>query len=668
MEKKIKTLRVILMIGTIVLLIAGISFLFVTSVEPWVRTLTMGLISLVLLFLSIYEEYIMKFKGDSITSYVFSNISIGITYLCIAAYRLFGEWFSLAGDGSMIYISGFFLLIALLILIASVKYKVYKLIELSVWLIIISVAFLLKHFEVDDLYIYFGLIIITLLNNIIRLTSYGKWATFAILLFGIPYLFHGNELFAMLVGLIMLANIIAIFYKTKKVIIPFIFLYLLLLPFISKSCINEFITLLIALGLDMIFVGTNVFEKDNIKSGNYVIYKIFLQLSLLIMLVLYKIEGPFLFIVPTVIFIPSLINSLLLKDEAERYILPFKLFYFVAAICYNLPFDFMKDYLSWFIADMTVMLFYFLTNKKNYRIPAIIILVFTNIICLASNSLIGSIIFTIMFAFNFYLVYISEPEGKIPLTIAFILQGICSIALKENMCPESLIAVALMYGIFICITFKNKVLFAASLFGFVISVSSYLNYIGLDNLYVGLITHTLTFIALVLYQFICVETEKGKAVFLSVTLALHVAFLLLWPGNVLLKVLALVESIFMLLFSIKNDEHKSLFDVGIVGVIVSLLFILGTFESLPKSLYLIIVAMSIIIITPILIHRYIKKQKQEALLKPVEEKKEEVVETPQEEPKKRTKKTQTTNNFCPQCGSKLLPDSSFCSECGSKLK
>ena len=264
-----------------------------------------------------------------------------------------------------------------------------------------------------------------------------------------------------------------------------------------------------------------------------------------------------------------------------------------------------------------------------------------------------------MFTIDFYIVYVKEPNGKIPLTVAFIFQGLVSIPLKESMCPESLIAVALMYGIFICITLKNKALFAASLFGFVISVSSYLNYIGLDNLYVGLITNTLVFIALIVYQFVCVETEKGKSLFLGITSGIHMVYLLIIPGNVLLKVLALVESIFLLLFSIKNDEHRGLFDEGIIFVIASLLFILGTFESLPKSLYLIIVAMSIIIITPILIHRYIKKQKQEELNKPKEEVKEE---------KKTVKKIEYKNNFCPECGTKIDDKSKFCSNCGNKIK
>ena len=671
MEKKIKTLRVILMIGTIVLLIAGLSFLFVSSIEPWIRTLTMTLITLVFLILSIYEEYLMKFKGDSIVSYVFANVSVGITYLCISAYKLFGDWFSLSGDGQMIYIAGFFILVAILVLISSVRYKVYKLIELSVWLMIIAIAFILKYFNVDDICIYLVLIVVTLLNNIIRLTPYGKWATFAILLFGIGYLFNNNELFAMLVGLTMIANIIAIFFKTKKVLIPFILLYVLLIPFIAHTCINYFLALLIVLGLDIILIGTKAFNKETNINPNYIIYKIFLQFALIITILIAKVEGPFLFIVPTTIFIPSLIESLLLKDEAERYIIPFKTFYFVFAICYNLPFVFMKNYMALFITNMAILLIYFITSKKAYKVPCILLLVIINMWGLAGDDLITSIVFTIMFALDFYIVYVKEPDGKIPLTIAFILQGICAISLKESMCPESLIAVALMYGIFICITIKNKALFAASLFGFVLSVSSYLNYIGLDSLYLGLITHTLTFVALLLYQFICAETEKGKALFLGITVGIHILFLLLWPGNVLLKVLALVEAIFLLLFSIKNDEHRGLFDVGMIGVVASLLFILGTFESLPKSLYLIIVAMAIIIITPILIHKYVKKQKQEALLHPKEEEKEEVqpqTEEVQQVVKTRGRKKAVANNFCPMCGTKLIPDSAFCSECGHKIK
>ena len=53
MEGKINRLKTILIIGTIILFLAGVSFLFVKSVDNYMKTITMGLISGVLVYLLI---------------------------------------------------------------------------------------------------------------------------------------------------------------------------------------------------------------------------------------------------------------------------------------------------------------------------------------------------------------------------------------------------------------------------------------------------------------------------------------------------------------------------------------------------------------------------------------------------------------------------------------
>ena len=665
MEKKIKTLRVVLLIGTIILFIGGLSFLFVSSINPWIRALTMLLITGVLLFLSLYEEFIFKFKGDSITSYVFANISACISFLCIAAYRLFGEWFSLAGDGVYIYLASFMALIALLLLIAAVKYKVYKLIELTIWFILIAIAFVLKHFEIDEIYILGGLITVTLIKNIIKLTQFSKWVTFALLFFSLLYFKNDNNIMACIIALLTLANTLVLLYKSKASQIVFVLFLPIPLVVLSHTCFEPFVGLLIASAIDLLLIGTKATKLED-NNGAYPFLKITYQLTYLFIIVLSKLTGPYVYIVPSVVLATALIEVLAFKDEGEKWILSTKLFYFLYAIVYNLPFSFMDSYFALFVGNIGVLLIYLLSNNKSYRITSIILLFLINTVgaFIFPENLVAQIMMIIMFAIDFYVLYVKDEKLKILFTIAFILYGIIKLPILYVSCQEALIAAAAMYGLFICITIKNKALFASSLFGFLISVSLYLKYVGLSEPYLSLVANTLAYIALVVYQFICVDTEKGKSTFLGVTNGIHIVIMLFWPHNVLLKVFALVEAIVLIVFSMKNDEHKGLFDVGLVGVIASLLFILGTFDSLPKSLYLIIVAMTIIVTIPILITRYIKKAKSE----PKEEVK---VEPKKEEVKEEVKPSTDTkeeNKFCSECGSKLLPNSAFCSECGHKIK
>ena len=102
------------------------------------------------------------------------------TYISTGFYGLFGKWFSVLGDGDIVFFGTIFFVAALLVLISAVKYKVYKLIELSIWLTIIGVAFIIGHFDVDGKYIMITLLSLALIKNVVNFNNYSRWLTFVI--------------------------------------------------------------------------------------------------------------------------------------------------------------------------------------------------------------------------------------------------------------------------------------------------------------------------------------------------------------------------------------------------------------------------------------------------------------------------------------------------------
>ena len=219
MENKVKTLKTLLTIGAVILLIAGISFQFASTVEDYVRVITMGLISGVFIYLSIYESKGLDYKSGSIVSHIFACVGFLITFISIGAQELLGEWFSFDGDGAFIYLACCFFLIALLIAISAVRYKVYKLVELSVWISVIGAIMISFFFNADGYVAMTILLGVLLINNIFRMSAFSKWFTIGIT---VPVLLMicNNEVFITTTLVIsLIANLLFIIFKEKKTVL-----------------------------------------------------------------------------------------------------------------------------------------------------------------------------------------------------------------------------------------------------------------------------------------------------------------------------------------------------------------------------------------------------------------------------------------------------------------
>jgi uncharacterized OB-fold protein len=79
-------------------------------------------------------------------------------------------------------------------------------------------------------------------------------------------------------------------------------------------------------------------------------------------------------------------------------------------------------------------------------------------------------------------------------------------------------------------------------------------------------------------------------------------------------------------------------------------------------MYLILIGLTIVIITPLIINKYTKLNEELKLKEEEERKKRE------EEIKKLQKNKNYKLNYCPDCGTQVKDTYAFCSKCGRKIR
>ena len=655
MEGKINRLKAILIIGTIILFIAGLSFLFVKTVDNYIKTTTMLLIAGVLGYLSFYEENNLKLKGTSILTHVFSCLSVFFSYITISAYKYFGSWFALTGDGYKLFIATLFIVVGLLLVVSAVRYKVYKLIELSIWFGLVAAAFIIMQFEVDVRFVLIALLLFTLGKNIFKFTNYSRWVTLILSLFSILSIFDTTEVLAVAVSVLIIVNVLYLVFTNDKVqVFPIIIIGLNLIG-LSIVFTHSFVFFIIA---SVIEIAINYFKRvKNLESGIFV--KIVFNILYLVLMAS-SYNATFKYSVPAVYLLTSLINIFVNKDYMEEYLLPFKSLYFIVFELNNLSYDFFKEYIIVFISNIVILLMYFMAKKKSVKYTNLVLLGLINLFTVlrVSTAVFPNIVYLVLFALDFYMIYISEEKGNIPLSVLFIVYSFFLIAYKMDYLDVSFaLAIAIVYGLYMAITRKNKYIFGTSLIVFLISVMTYLNHYITDPFIMSIIENILYLIFVTVFTKEILVKKSSRSIFLGITIGLQIFYNLFVEANVLFKVLALVYAIALIVISIKDDDHKGLYIEGIIGVIISLLNIITTIASLPKSLYLILVGLTIVGTVPFFINKYMKIQ--------AEEKKKEEAEAKKNA---RKKVVNTSINFCPECGAKVEGEGNFCSNCGTKIK
>lgn len=110
-EKKVSTISIMLTLGAILISIAGIVFATTTwgNLGNIARAITVLSFSFVFFIISLIAEKALKIPKTGTVFYVLGSVFLPITVIAAGFFNLFGNWFSLDGDGKMLLWSTVFL-------------------------------------------------------------------------------------------------------------------------------------------------------------------------------------------------------------------------------------------------------------------------------------------------------------------------------------------------------------------------------------------------------------------------------------------------------------------------------------------------------------------------------------------------------------------------------
>jgi len=236
-DKETKRLDTILKLGVGLVALSGV--MFATSswdmLSGWVKTIGLLLFSILFFVLSKFVGTKLKIRRSEITYYILGNLFFVFTLIAIGYFNLFGNWFSLIGDGSNLFMAMIFAILTLMFIISLKKYNQLRLLHLIYASALIALTYVGLQIgsTLKVMLLLWSILALALSINKNELNIYTKIlndfgrALIAILLFGLVFEMGNKESIwvSILAGIILIsASYIQALWKSNyiyKIMVPF---------------------------------------------------------------------------------------------------------------------------------------------------------------------------------------------------------------------------------------------------------------------------------------------------------------------------------------------------------------------------------------------------------------------------------------------------------------
>ena len=656
--KRLENIEYLLIFGMIILFFAGFSLAINEIIgHSILRCLILLIIAGVFYLMSFVFKKVLKLDLTNKAAYGLGSVMTVCTFISAGVYKVFGDFFSLTGDGVLVFLSSISLLIGILALLTMVLYKNYNLIHITFLSIIFMISFLLAFYKVNYTVLMLIIMSVLFILNIFK----NKEATFEFSSFAIPvsvfislFLFNDDSNIV-LSFILFIINIISLFsvINNKKTLehelLSIIALSGVFVVFSSYlyTNFNTNVALIVSVGIisiiDLILSTFRIIDVKAVK----IIYK-FINIAILALLLLdAEFNAIAHLIVITFILITSVVDTFAIhNDDYERYFLPFKVMFLS---CYLV--SFVSQVYSSLIFGIEALIFALIYRKfNNLSIkPMYAIIVGLSILLLVVNlstSLLTNVLAFVLILLTSIVIKNKDNDKLANVVDGFIAFMFLIISDRMNLL-ESLILV-IVIGIYVYIHRDKKLIFGASIFSLGISVNTFL-YHAIKNSDVYLILTT--FMTLILIgialEILFDKDMRNKNIFAGILFGLVLYDLLVSIDSFIAILYSLIVALSLMLLSITKKGYNSLFYVCLVFGSLYVFEFFSLIEDFPASLYILIISIVLIIGTSIIAYKRINSKED------VQEKKAII---------------DNCVNYCSECGSKITKSDTYCSECGNKVR
>lgn len=655
--KRLENLEYLLVFGMVILFFAGFSLAGNEIVTyPLVKCLILLLIACVFYLMSFIFKRVLKLDLSNKAAYGLGSIMTVSTFIAAGVYKLFGSFFSLTGNGVLLFLASISILVGILALLTMVLYKNYNFIHLTFLSIIFMTVFLLAFYKVNYIVLMLIIISVLLILNILK----NKEATFEFSSFAIPvcafislFLFNvdNNMVLLFILFILNIVSLLFVIYNKKTLehellsIIALSGLLVVFSGFIYANFDNN-IALIVSIGivsiLDLVLSTFRIIDIKAVK----IVYK-FLNIGILALLLLdAEFNTVAHLIAITFILITSIVDAFAIhNDDYERYFLPFKVMFLS---CYLV--SFVSQVYSSLVFGIEALIFAFIYRKFNKLSikPMYAIIVGLSILLSVVNlstSLITNVLAITLLLFTSLIVK-NKDDRLSNIIDGFIAFMFLIISDRMNLI-ESLVLIIVL-GIYVYIHRDRKLMFGASMFSLGIAIETFLDHaIKNSDAYLILSTFMSVIIIGIVLEILFDKDIRNKNVFACILYGFLLFDLLVSIDSLIAILYALIVALSLMLLSISKKGYNSLFYVSLVFGVLYVFEFFGLIEGFPASLYILVIAIALIIVTSIIAYRRINSKEE------VQEK--EVI-------------INSSVNYCSECGNKISKNDIYCSECGNKVR
>lgn len=654
MNRKLKNMEYLLNFGSLILLFA-ILFIVgnISDYDGLVKVISGIVCSLGLFGLSYVIDKNLKMTGSAKLIHYEASFLLAWFYLMAGELEIFGEWFTMFGEGEGIFYAIWCFMLSSLLVLTHVRFKDYKYINFSYVSTLFGIFFIFEYLSLtmlENLLIINVLILVYyLLSKKERTYNYLRYLLSISVLFSTFFVDSDVVLTSALLLIVNLVSVISIAIKSKdkesKLFAVGTYYWLLFASAQLISVSDEVSIVIIACLACLADLLLNYFVKyfnEFSLKFNKIVNTVFITALCIISLNMHYMA----FVMISIfVFISSITTLLVFKnDKAEKYFFPVKVGLFVYSLLilfsrniYDVP-----ELVMIFVMNLVYLALFKMSKEQKIRsehtVLALVLLAYGLIIS-GGNSIINFIAILFMMLLDYLVLVISLDKDSTLLgkTVYTLMLGasLISLLIYDIGDVKYLVETIFLLVLFIA-NDKVKYNTGITIPVLAITLNTYITSVITDAAFSDIITNIIWIVSSLLFSHYMFEKTYSKDKFLSTLLGVVMAIFIISNAGNMLETIYALSIIVVGMICASKFYYKKLFNTGIAIGVLSLFMILTSVDGIPASVYLLVLGIGVIGFAIYMISKYTKEENEKV-------------------------------RFCEECGTKLIGNVENCTKCGKKV-
>lgn len=656
MNNRLNKLSNSLDFGIFILFTAAI-LSFMLNLSNIVRVIIPLGVSMIFFILSYQEENSLNMKNNSKLPYFLGLILLVYSYFMAGTYNLLGN---LLVSDSYIFLHSIFILIGILLIVSSVKYKSYILRILAYVSLVFGLFNLLRYYNIEEIYIMITISALLLIYNIFKFNKKSEWLSIVFILASIVFYFDSTYIIMAVLFALNVVNLLVISYKdNKNNFISFIIMIVSTLIFtlfvfgndITNNIDNIELILFILLSVEDIIYSiicnnsSTTFERIIINALYFTI----------LIYDLFEVNNMFNTIIMNLILLCiTVFESYIINNNDEKKILPFKFELFFVVLLYKssdiIPCNYSSELILLLISLAIILISLFVKNntyKKNCDI-ALLFIDTISIFYLFDSKYVYFLY--LLLAISYYFLRNNSNNNinnwlKVD-SIIFLIVILYKIFF-DNLTNIELLINIVFFGYLLLMNRKKNNIYALLLcFECLLFVSYISNVTKVSNIQEILVIGIML-LFVILFSTLIYDDNKSRLKFISYFNILFVIMSLVY-GGIYTYIGVLIISIVIIICSYYYDVSISKYMSIVEAIFIALIILIH--YSIPFIVLLFIIGLLFVFIIPLLMKKYEENDNYNDNYKVI------------------NYVDKNDYNYCPKCGAKLEKEYRHCPKCGFKIK